>query len=221
MSQEAKTKSPTLRCSFDDARNVGHDEALSVAIRHDAERRLHRGEGIACYLRSGAGQGTQQGALTSIRETNESDIGKQLELEDDGTLHHGFARLRIAWRLIGSGGKVLVSHAATSALEKHHDLSVVGHVADVFARLGIINDCAARDIDVTVLTICTCASAGTSVASVTGKDMSFEAKVQEGPIVMIASEIDVSTTPAVAAVWSSHWDILGAMHVHGAATALT
>ena len=50
MTQEAKSQATAFGSAFDDARNVGHHEALSISVRHDTERRFHGGEGIACNL---------------------------------------------------------------------------------------------------------------------------------------------------------------------------
>ena len=221
VTKEAKSQASALGSALDDARNVGHHEGLPVAIGHDAERGLHRREGIACNLRPRTRQGTEQRALSRIGKAHETHVGKQLEFQDNGSLLHRFAGLSIARSLIGRGREVLVAHAAPTALEEHHDLPVVGHVAEVFARLGIINDGAARDINVTVLAIGARASARTSVASMSCKDMTLEAKMQQSPVVVIPSQIDMASTPAVAAIWSAIGNILSAMHVHGASATLT
>ena len=116
---------------------------------------------------------------------------------------------------------MLVAHTTTTALEEHYNLSVISNVTKVFARLSIINDCTARDIDVAVLAICTCASAGTSIASMSRKDVPFVTKVQQRPIVVIASQIHVSAPATIATIWPTIGDILGTVHVHRPATALT
>ena len=100
-------------------------------------------------------------------------------------------------------------------------MSVVGHIAEVFSRLGIVNDCATRDIDVTVLAICSCASAGTSIVPVTSKNMTLEAEMQKCPVIVVASQIDMSSTPTIAAIRSAIGNVFGTMHVHGTSAALT
>ena len=116
---------------------------------------------------------------------------------------------------------MLVAHAASTALEEHHNLSVVGYVADVFTRFGIINDSATRNINVTVLAICSCASAWTSIATMSCKDVTLEAKMQQRPVVVIASQIDMTSSPTIATIWSAHGDILGTMHVHRTSATFT
>jgi hypothetical protein len=100
-------------------------------------------------------------------------------------------------------------------------LSVVGHIAEVFARLGIVNDCAARDINITVFAICSCATAGPSVASVTGENMTLEAEVQKRPIVVVASQIHMASAPTIAAIRSAIGNVFGTMHVHGTSATFT
>ena len=114
---------------------------------------------------------------------------------------------------------MLVAHSSATALEEHHHFAVGGDVADVFACLSIINDCATRNIDVTVFAVGTRTAVCSAVASMAGKHMSFVAKVQERPIVVVATQIDVAASAAIAAIRSAHRDILGTMHVHGATTA--
>ena len=221
VSQEAKPKSTSFGGSLDDARNVGHDEGLPVAIGDDAERGFHCREGIAGYLRPGAGECAEECALACIGESHKAYVGQELQFEDDGPFQHRFAGLCVAWRLVGGSGKVLVAHAAASALEEHHDLAVCGNVADVLACLCIVNHRSARDVDVSVFTVGPRTAVGSAIASVTGKHVPFVAQVQECPVVVVAAQVDVSTASAVTAIRSTHRDVLGAMHVHGASAAFT
>ena len=57
MTEEAETEALTFRGSLDDTRDIGHHERLVVAIAHDAEGGLHRGEGIVGNLGTGIGEG--------------------------------------------------------------------------------------------------------------------------------------------------------------------
>jgi hypothetical protein len=100
-------------------------------------------------------------------------------------------------------------------------LSVVSNVAEIFARLGIVNNGSARHIDVLVLAICTRASTGTSVASVTCKNVPVVTKVEQRPEVVVASQIHVSSTPTVSAIRTAIGNIFGSVHVHRPASALT
>ena len=109
---------------------------------------------------------------------------------------------------------MLVAHAASTALEEHHNLSVVGYIADVFTCFSIINDSAARNIDVSVLAICSSASAWASIATMSCKDVTLEAKMQQRPVVVIASQIDMTASPTIATIWSAIGNVFGTMHVH-------
>ena len=46
MTQESDSKTFSFCCAFDDAGDVGHDEALMAAIADDAEVGYQSGEGV-------------------------------------------------------------------------------------------------------------------------------------------------------------------------------
>ena len=54
-----------------------------------------------------------------------------------------------------------------------------------------------------------------------GKDVTFVAQVQESPVVVVSSEIDVSSSSAVTAVGASVGLIFCSVHVHGASAAFS
>ena len=73
---------------------------------------------------------------------------------------------------------MLVAQTATTALEEHHYLTVFCYVADIFARLSIIDYSSARNVYVTVLAISSRATALTAIAAMGSKDMTLIAQVQ-------------------------------------------
>ena len=74
-------------------------------------------------------------------------------------------------------------------------------------------------IAVGVFALCAGASALSSIASMPSEDMAFVAQVEQRPVVMVATQIDMPATPAVAAVGSAVGHVLGAVHVHAAPSA--
>ena len=55
-------------------------------------------------------------------------------------------------------------------------------------------------------------------AAVSGEDVALVAQVEEGPVIAVAAQIDVAAAASVAAVGAAFWDVLGAVHMHGAAS---
>ena len=86
--------------TFDEARDIGHDE-LAVAIDvDDAEVGVLGGEGIVGDGGAGAGEAGEERALAGVGFADEADVGDDLELQEQ------LAALRLrrrAWNRAGRG----------------------------------------------------------------------------------------------------------------------
>ena len=178
MPEETQAQALALGGTLYDTRDVGHDKRLAVSIAHNAQRGLHRGERIVGNLRAGVAQCADQRRLARIGEAHQTDVGQQLEFQDDGHLLHRLAGLCIAWCLVGSRAELEVAQSAAPALQEQHLLTVVGHVADILARLGIIDHGAAGHVDIHVLAVGAVAFVLAAVAAVLCKDMALVFQVQ-------------------------------------------
>ena len=98
-------------------------------------------------------------------------------------------------------------------------MSVVGDVANVFARLGIINHCAARHVDILVLAVGAVAFVAAAIASMFGKHMALVFQVQQCPVVVVASQVDASAFAAVTTVGTSIRVVFHVAQVHGTSSA--
>ena len=114
---------------------------------------------------------------------------------------------------------MLVSESAPSASEEHYHLSVLHDVADVFSGFGIVCHGSWRHIDVAVFAVCAVAAAFSAVSAVSGKDVPVVAEMEEGPEVVVTSQIHVSSASSVATVGASVWLVFGPVHVHAASSA--
>ena len=221
VTKETQTEAASLAGTLDDAGDVGHHERLIVAIGHDAQRGFHRCERIVGNLRAGIRQCTHQRRLAGIGESHEADIGQQLQLEDDGHLLHGLAGLCEAWCLIGGRAELEVAESTATTLEQDDFLSVVVHVAHKLTCLGIVDHRTRRHIDVDIAAIGAVTLVGTAVATVFSEDVSLIAQVQQGPIVVVAAQDDITTPAAVTAVGTAVVVVLQMLQMHRAATALS
>ena len=96
VAEEAVTEAGAFVGAFDQAGDVGYDELLGVAEADDAELGVERGEGVVGDLGAGGGDDGEEGALASVREADEADIGDELEAEPDPPFLPGIARRRFA-----------------------------------------------------------------------------------------------------------------------------
>ena len=122
--------------------------------------------------------------------------------------------------MVGGGAKLEIAQSAAAAFEQHDHLSIFDHVAEVFACFGVISHSAGRHISIAVLTILARAATFRAVAAMTGKDVAVVAQVEERPVVVVAAQVDVSTTSPIAAVRATEGLVFAAVHVHRATSAL-
>lgn len=221
VAEESQTQSASLCRPLDDAGNVGHHKGTSVAIGHDAERGFEGGEGVVGNLGAGVGERADQRRLTGVGEADQTDIGEELQFQDHHHFLHGLAGLGVARCLVGGGAKLEVAQSAASAFEQHHDLSVFDDIAEIFTGFGIVGHGAGRYLDVAICAVATVAAAFAAVAAVAGKNVAVIAQVEQGPVVAIAAEVDISPASTIAAIGAAEGLVFGAMHVHRTAAALT
>ena len=220
MAQKAQAKALALAGALDDAGNVGHDERTVVAVADDAELRLHGGEGIIGDFGTCRRKRRQQCRLARVGEADKAYVGQQFELEDDALLHAGLAGLGIAGRAVGGTFEVPVAETAAAALQQRHLLAVVAHLAEVFARLGVEDDGAARNLNGDVLAVLAERASGAAALAVAGEYMAAELQRKQRPHVFVALEDDVAATAAVTAVGTSLRHIFGSVEMTRAGTAL-
>ena len=221
VAKESQSQSTSLGCALDDAGNVGHDEGTSVAVGHDAERGFEGGEGVVGNLGAGIGERADQRRLTGVGEADQTDIGEELQFQDHHHFLHGLAGLGVARCLVGGGAKLEVAQSAASAFEQHHDLSVFDDIAEIFTGFGIVGHGAGRYLDVAICAVAAVAAAFAAVAAVAGKNVAVIAQVEQGPVVAIAAEVDISPAPTIATIGAAEGLVFGAVHVHRTAAALT
>ena len=91
MAQELDAESVALVRAFDDAGDIGDDEAAVVVHFHDAQIRFERGEGIIGDLGSSGGDDRDERAFAGVREADQANVGKQFQFEAEMLLFAGAA----------------------------------------------------------------------------------------------------------------------------------
>ena len=105
--------------------------------------------------------------------------------------------------LVGGSAELEVAKTAASAFQQQHFLPVVGHVAYVFARFGVIYYGSARHVNVDVLSVGAVAFGLSAVAPVLGVYVALVFKVKQSPIVVVAAQVNAAAFAAVTAVGTS------------------
>ena len=78
--------------------------------------------------------------LAGVRQPDQSDVGDELQLDEELALFAGIAVLGEAGGLAGGGGEVLVAPAAAATLGDEHALAVVGEIGDDVAAFLVADD---------------------------------------------------------------------------------
>ena len=79
----------------------------------------------------------------ALGETYQTDVCQQLQFHDYRQLLHRFARLCKAGSLACGGFEVPVTQTSASAFQQDDFLFVLGDVADIFTRFGVVHHRAA------------------------------------------------------------------------------
>lgn len=198
--QEAVPQPAPLVRPFDDTRNIGHDERLAGAGRHDAQLRHQRRERIGPDFGLGGGDCAQQGAFARVREPDEAHIGQHFQFEDDPPVLARLAGLREAGRLHGGRFEKVVALAAAPAGHEDFFLVLFGDFEDEFARFGIAGHRAEGHFDDDVVAIAAAFEAATAAAPVGCKDVFAVFEREQRPLVVVGFEDDMAAPAAVAAV---------------------
>ena len=128
MSEESHSDTLAFMSSFDDSRDVCHHERLVVVVAYDAEVRLQSRERVVRDLRTGCRYSREKGRLSGVRETYESYVSEELELEDEPAFFERLSRLRVTRRLVGRCLEVVVSKSSAASLHKDSLLIWFNHL---------------------------------------------------------------------------------------------
>ena len=115
MLKKADSQPGAIGRPFNQTGHVGDNETAVFADANDAEVRVHGGERVIGNLGAGGGNGTDKGALASIRQAEQADIGKNAQFKAQIAFFAGFAFGALTWRAIDAGFEVNVAEAATTA----------------------------------------------------------------------------------------------------------
>jgi hypothetical protein len=129
MAQEIVTQAHSHMGAFDQAGDVGQNQAfLFIQVCH-AQVGLQGSERVRGDLGFGVGDDREQGGFTGVRDTDDTDIGDELELQAQDQRLAGFAALANARGLVGGGGKAGIAAPTTPAFGDHQPLAWLDQIA--------------------------------------------------------------------------------------------
>ena len=121
--------------------------------------------------------------------------------------------MRIARSAVCGRFEIPVAKTSASASEQLYFLSVVGHLAEEFAVLSVVNRRSARHFYNLVLSVLSKAAAFSARLSVGGENVPLIFQVEQRPQVAVATQNDMSATSAVSTVGAAFRHVFGAMEM--------
>src|SRR5262245_34772870 len=129
MAQEARAEAMALMRAFDQARNVGEDEARS-ADADNAELRVERSERIVGDLRFRGRNSGKQGRFAGIGKAKQAGIGNEFQPEPQPAFLAGLARIGATGRAIGRRLEMSVAKTAIAAARQPDTVADPAQIAD-------------------------------------------------------------------------------------------
>jgi hypothetical protein len=206
MTEKAMSESATIGGTFDEPWDVGNDEFGLVVDTNDSKIRLQRSERVRGNLGLRCRDDADQGALPCIRESHESDVSHQLQLEFEPTLLAMFALFGETRSTSTIRQESRIAPSPSTAVCRQPLVTRLGEIGEELSRVHVSNDGALRNLDFDRLATPPVQVLPFPVNSVSGDPMRVIAKCEKRCNIAVGDQPDFSTASAVAAVWSTHRD---------------
>ena len=218
--QKIMSETRALGRAFDDAGDIGHYEGDALVDVDDAEVGKERRKVVVGDLGMRLADDGQKRGFAYVRETDQTDVCQQLELQRDVVALAGKARLRKAWDLARGRGEMDVAPAAAAAFCGDPILAG-GHIVHDRAAFGVSDDRAARHLDDERIAVAAVAALALSRHAV-GRDVfALVAKIHQRGHVVVHGKDHAAAAAAVAAVRAARRDVFLAVESHGAVAAVS
>ena len=196
--QEANAEARAFRRTSDQARNVGDDETLVFGDADDAEVRVHGGERVIGNLRARRRDRTNEGALASVRQPEQADVGEYAQLQAQIALFAGLALGALARRTVDTRLEVDVAETTIATLGDENPFPVDIEVGDHFAAVFVGNHRTDRDVQNDVFTALAVTILAGAVFATLRKKFAGVAKLDQGVEIAVGDDKNIATTAAIA-----------------------
>src|SRR5205823_4159848 len=133
--EELVPQAGTFGRSFDEPRDIRDYEAAVDPGANHSEMRMQGGKRVVGNLRAGSRDRANEGGFPGIGKSQQSNIGKHLQLELESPMLTGLAESRFSGRAVGARFEIDIAEAAFASPRKQCDLLVHGQVGDRFSGL--------------------------------------------------------------------------------------
>ncbi|MNZ94168.1 hypothetical protein D3C78_1132690 [compost metagenome] len=219
--EEADTQAGTVGGAFDQAGNVGDDEALPAVDTDHTQVRHQGGERVVGDFRLGGRYRADEGALAGVWQAQQADVSQYFHFQLQITLLTRFARGGLAWRTVGTGFETGVAQAVPAALDHHQLLAWLDQVADDFLGGRVDHRGADRHAQDQVVALLAGAVGAAAVGAALGLEMTGVTVVDQGVEVVVGNHVHGAAVATVTAVGTTVLDEFFAAEAHATVTAIT
>lgn len=106
-----------------------------------------------------------------------------------------------------------VAQTTATAFQQYDFLTIFRDVAEIFASVCVVNNSAARNVDVFVNAVLAGRFVLCAVATVASEDVTLVLQVDECPELLVATQDDMTATATIATVGTTLRNIFGTMEV--------
>ena len=132
VAEEFVTEADVFVCSFDEAGDIGDDDAAVFREFDDTDHGVEGGEGVGSDLRAGGAQSGEEGTFAGVGEADEAGVGDLAEFEVEVAAFAGGAFGELVGNAVGGCFEVVVAFAAAAAAAEGEFLTDFGEVGDEF-----------------------------------------------------------------------------------------
>jgi len=181
---------------------------------------MQGGERVVGDLGTGRGDGANEGGFAGIGKSEQSNIGKHLQLELERAMLAGFPGRRFAGRAVGARFEIDIAEAPFASPREQCDLLVLGEVSERFSGFRDRDHGAGGHAQHDIIGAFAAALGTAAVLAVPRAVNAREAVFDEGIDVSVGHRIDAAAAAAVPAIGPSARHVLFAPEAHDAVAAI-
>src|SRR5262245_19466006 len=194
--------------TFDEPRNISHDETLAVVVTDHAQIRGQRSKRIVGDFRPHRGDRRDQRRLAGVGQPDDADIGEQAQLDLKLSLFSRFSRLSEARALEGRCREVRVALSASAAGGDNHCFPRRLKIGDQLTRHGVADYSTHGHLDFTVVAPPPMTVAPHAMLAAASFVLFLIAQIEERRQLRVGDDDNVTAMATVATARPAAWDKL-------------
>ncbi len=215
VTEELVAQSVTGVCPLDQTGNIGHDEIL-VFRDHGSQVGVLGRERIVGDLGMCAGDAGQQGGFARVGQSDQTDVGDDLQLQDDPVLFAGMSLLALSRSPVGRRLEVSVAVTSTATPPHDHFIARSLEVAEYVTTVAVADQGSRGDFDHEILAPATESIGTLAVVAPRRPPVPLMGKVRKVGVTLCRPDHHVTASAAVAAIRPAPRRILLPTEAHAA-----